>query len=421
MHAPATRSAPSAPAVPRPPDTRELGAQLALVMLVVLAASYVVNAMDRQVFPVLLPNISRDYGFSLAEGGFLSTIFTLGIGIGGIPSGYLLDRFSRKTVIVAGIAIYSVFTVLTAFSLSFYDMATYRSLTGVGEAMQNAALFSAVGAYFYQRRAMALGSLNFAYGLGGFFGPLLGAQLFTATGTWKTPFYVYGLAGLVFVVVILAVVPKLFTERAEESRPGSPSADRMPARLINRNVVLGAIAAVVVGLSMYGYIGLYPTFLREQLGFSPEAAGFAASMFGLGALMGIPAGYLGDRFNQRWVITIALACGMGVGYLLFNVARDAITQDVLSFLEGTFGSGFLFVNVYSFVQRSVRPALIGRASGLFVASLYLPSALAGYLFALLVGQVGWGGAAIGQMVLLPIVGIVAMFLVDESRISRASS
>src|ERR687886_219598 len=163
MHAPATRSAPSAPAVPRPPDTRELGAQLALVMLVVLAASYVVNAMDRQVFPVLLPNISRDYGFSLAEGGFLSTIFTLGIGIGGIPSGYLLDRFSRKTVIVAGIAIYSVFT---------------------------------------------------------------------ATGTWKTPFYVYGLAGLVFVVVILAVVPKLFTERAEESRPGSPSADRMPARPI---------------------------------------------------------------------------------------------------------------------------------------------------------------------------------------------
>ena len=421
MHAPATRSAPSAPAVPRPPDTRELGAQLALVMLVVLAASYVVNAMDRQVFPVLLPNISRDYGFSLAEGGFLSTIFTLGIGIGGIPSGYLLDRFSRKTVIVAGIAIYSVFTVLTAFSLSFYDMATYRSLTGVGEAMQNAALFSAVGAYFYQRRAMALGSLNFAYGLGGFFGPLLGARLFTATGTWKTPFYVYGLAGLVFVVVILAVGPKLFTERAEESRPGGQSADLMPARLINRNVVLGAIAAVVVGLSMYGYIGLYPTFLREQLGFSPEAAGFAASMFGLGALMGIPAGYLGDRFNQRWVITIALACGMGVGYLLFNVARDAITQDVLSFLEGTFGSGFLFVNVYSFVQRSVRPALIGRASGLFVASLYLPSALAGYLFALLVGQVGWGGAAIGQMVLLPIVGIVAMFLVDESRISRASS
>ena len=421
MHAPTAHSAPPAPAGPRPAETRELGSGLALAILVVLAASYVVNAMDRQVFPVLLPNINRDFGFSLAEGGLLSTIFTLGIGIGGIPSGYLLDRFSRKTVILAGIVIYSVFTVLTAFSLAFFDMATYRSLTGVGEAMQNAALFSAVGAYFYRRRAVALGSLNFAYGLGGFFGPLLGAQLFTATGTWKTPFYVYGLAGLVFVVIIFVVVPKLFTEGVEDSRPAGGSADSMPARLVNRNVVLGALAAVVVGLSMYGYIGLYPTFLREQLGFSPEAAGFAASMFGLGALMGIPAGYLGDRFNQRWVIIIALVCGMAVGYLLFNVARDAVTQDALSFLEGTFGSGFLFVNVYSFIQRSVRPALIGRASGLFVASLYLPSALAGYLFALLVGQVSWGGAAIVQMVLLPIIGIVAMLLVDESRVYRASS
>jgi hypothetical protein len=56
-----------------------------------------------------------------------------------------------------------------------------------------------------------------------------------------------------------------------------------------------------------------------------------------------------------------------------------------------------------------------------VASLYLPSALAGYLFALLVGQVSWGGAAIVQMVLLPVVGIVAMLLVDEARGYRASA
>ena len=51
-----------------------------------------------------------------------------------------------------------------------------------------------------------------------------------------------------------------------------------------------------------------------------------------------------------------------------------------------------------------------------MASLYLPSALAGYLFALFVGQVSWGGAAIVRMVLLPIVGIAAMLLVDEARV-----
>jgi len=75
-----------------------------------------------------------------------------------------------------GIVIYSAFTLLTAVSVGFGDMFVYRALSGVGESMQNAALFSAVGAYFFANRAMALGSLNFAYGLGGFLGPLLGAD-----------------------------------------------------------------------------------------------------------------------------------------------------------------------------------------------------------------------------------------------------
>jgi hypothetical protein len=141
---------------------------------------------------VVLPAISDELQFSLASGGFLATIFTLGIGLAGVPAGYLLDRYSRKSVMLIGIMIYSVFTVLTALAFGFFDMAIYRGVTGVGEAMQQAALFSAVGAYFYQRRAMALGTLNFAYGLGAFFGPLFGGKLLEATGAWEIPFYIYG-------------------------------------------------------------------------------------------------------------------------------------------------------------------------------------------------------------------------------------
>ena len=135
---------------------------VALTSLVVVAGSYVVNAMDRQVFPVLLPDIRHEYSFTLAQGGLLATIFTLGIGLAGVPTGFLLDRLSRKAVMLIGIVIYSAFTLLTTVAVGFGDMFVYRALSGVGEAMQNAALFSAVGAYFFANRAMALGSLNFA-------------------------------------------------------------------------------------------------------------------------------------------------------------------------------------------------------------------------------------------------------------------
>jgi MFS family permease len=406
-------------------STREGGARLtkavALTSLVVLGASYVVNAMDRQVFPVVLPDIRDEFGFSLAQGGLLATIFTLGIGLAGVPTGYLLDRLSRKTVMLLGIVIYSAFTLLTAVATGFGDMFAYRALSGVGEAMQNAALFSAVGAYFFANRAAALGSLNFAYGLGGFLGPLLGAKMAVASG-WRTPFILYGLIGFGFVLLIALAIRKRFTEQVEgHTGDAAPrSFDHVLPTLYNRNVLLLGLTAVVVGLAMYGYLGLYPTFLQNVLGFSKGQAGTAASMFGLGALVGLPAGWLGDKVNQKWLLIVALLAGCVVGYLIFNGPTSPAGQNILSFCEGAIGSGFCFVNVYSAMQRSVRPAMIGRASGIFVTCLYVPSSLAGYLFAELKNGLDWGGAGLVQLTLLPLIGVVAMLFVDPRRFSNAT-
>jgi hypothetical protein len=43
-----------------------LSTPLAITMLVILALSYVVNSMDRQVFPVLLPAVSEELGITLS-------------------------------------------------------------------------------------------------------------------------------------------------------------------------------------------------------------------------------------------------------------------------------------------------------------------------------------------------------------------
>ena len=57
------------------------------VGFLVLALSFMVNAMDRQVFAPLLPAIRGEYGFSLQSGGLLATGFTLGMAIAGVPPG----------------------------------------------------------------------------------------------------------------------------------------------------------------------------------------------------------------------------------------------------------------------------------------------------------------------------------------------
>src|SRR3984893_19021621 len=79
---------------------------VAIAMYCVLLVSYVLMAADRYLFPVLAPDVRKAFGFSLANTGLLSTIFTLGLGIGGLPTGYLLSPLSRKNIILVGIAIF---------------------------------------------------------------------------------------------------------------------------------------------------------------------------------------------------------------------------------------------------------------------------------------------------------------------------
>ena len=66
----------------------------AVATLSVIAAGYVVNAMDRLVFPTLLPTLATEYGFTLLAAGLQANIFTFGFGIAGIPGGFSCAKAS---------------------------------------------------------------------------------------------------------------------------------------------------------------------------------------------------------------------------------------------------------------------------------------------------------------------------------------
>src|SRR5215468_10453965 len=156
-------------------------------MFGVMLGSYVINAMDRQLFPLVAPDVRREYGFSLAGVGLLSTVFTLGMAVAGIPTGFLLARFSRRAVLQTGIAVFSAGTALTVVSRGFPDMLLYRTATGIGEAMQLTVLLAIAANYFAGHRAAALGAVNFSFAIGAIIGPMLGSALLGAYGMWQVP------------------------------------------------------------------------------------------------------------------------------------------------------------------------------------------------------------------------------------------
>lgn len=395
-----------------------LTTEKAAVMLAILAASYAATTMDRQALFLLLPAIGKALRLPLTQLGALSTAFSLGMAATGLPAGLILDRFGRRAVIVLGAAASALGTLLTALSLGFGDMVRYRVLSGLGQGLENAGVYAAVGSFYATlgRRTTALAAVSMGYAAGSVVGPALGAFLGARLG-WRFAFAALGLVGLALTgLVLLCVAPELTEAKANMGgRPGAVSR----ADLWNGNLIIGIVVTLFVGVAEYGYLGLYPTFLMERRHFAPMTAAWCFSLFGVGGLAALPAGWVGDRLRLKPAMIGALLAAALCGYLAFHALALPWQQAALTFFQGIVASGFLYNAAYALLQRSVSSPFVGRASGIFVTAFYLASGAAGYLFASLVAAVGWGMAATIQLVLVPLAAVGATLLMRDERLMPA--
>lgn len=381
----------------------------AIAMYGVLLLAYSVNAADRQLFPLLAHDVRVQYGFSLSDTGLLTTIFTLGLAVAGLPTGYLLARFSRKTVLLVGIAIFSLGTALTVAAHGFPDMLIYLAATGIGEAMQLTVMIAVAANYFIGYRAAAIGSMNVFFGIGAFAGPIAGSVLLNSYQSWHAPMLSFGVLGLVMIAAIALSVRPWFseTQRAAEVKADQRGADA----LHNRNTLILTTLSVIAGLSLYAFTGMYATYLRETLHYTPKAAGFVQSFYGAGALLSIFGGWFGDRFSPRVVLSAAFFCVAALGYLCFHGSPAVAPHVILTFAFGAIGSGTIYVNLAGYHVKAVRSSLSSRASGMFVTSLYAAAASAGYLMGGIATHAGWSTAGALQISLLSAVaGVLALTL-----------
>jgi DHA1 family inner membrane transport protein len=401
---------------PRTSDTA-----IAVAAIAVLICSYCINAMDRTLFPLMLTDVRREYGFTLPQAGLMSTFFTLGMAFAGIPTGYLMSRYSRKTVIQVGILIYSATTIITVAAFGFADMLLYRAITGIGEAMQLTALLAVFSSYFSRYRATGVGILNYAYAGGAAIGPALGAKLLVEYATWRAPMIVFGVIGLGMMALIAAVVrPRLSETNTANQREATPSTGG-GTTLKNLNTCVLVILSIIFGLALYGYLGMYPTFLREQLHYAPADAGRVMSIYGLGVLVSVVSGWLGDRFSPRVILGTSFLIASAIAALLFNGPTDFAAQATLSLLLGATFSGTIFVNLAACHVKSVSANLAGRASGVFVTSLYGSATIAGYVIGWIVGLAGWTVAGNLQLVLLCFAGAVISLALRPERMARRTA
>lgn len=388
----------------------------AIAMYGVLLVAYLLMAADRFLFPVLMTNVRDEFGFSLTNAGLLTTIFTLGLGAGGLPTGYLLSHFSRRTVMIVGIAIFSSATALTAVAQGFLSLLLLLAATGIGMAMLATCMFALAASYFSNNRAAAIGSVNASFGLGGICGPILAGVLLASYGSWRVPMVAFGAFGFVMIALILMTVRPWFSETQAVAQARA-STGKGATTLMNRNTVVLTVLSAICGMSLFGFVGMYPTYLRESLHYTAPSAGFVMSFFGLGALASIAGGWVGDRYSPRIVMVSAFVCQAAVGYLLFNGSTELAAQAFLTCALGVVGSAVIYVNLAGYHVKALQGSLASRGSGMFVTSFYASSAIAGYLMGWLANDVGWVMAGMIQISLLSLAGAALSLALRPNQMS----
>ncbi|MFF9915602.1 MFS transporter [Streptomyces sp. NPDC013457] len=385
------------------------------MMFGLLLLAYSVNAMDRMVFPVLLPEVRAEYGFSLDQSGLQSTIFALGMGLTGIPAGIALARLSRKLLIVVGTVIFSVATLLTVVSVGFVDMLAWRVLSGVGEALQLAAILTVAAGAFPRNRGLAIGAVNVAFATGAVIGPVVAAELLERHGTWRSPMLVFGLAGLLVTVMVAVVVSRRFTEASEQqNQTQSVGGSRS---LLSWNPMVLAGITVLFGLADFAYIGLYATYLRDELGFTPGQAGLAVGLSGLAAFASPLGGWLIDRLDPRFCLGSMNVLTAAAAAALFLGPPNPAWHVTFSFLFGLFASGGVYVAVAGLLVRSVDPAIAGQGSGMFITCVYVAAGVSGYVFSHLVTGLGWVDAGLVQVAGFSLAGALLALLLRPASFS----
>jgi EmrB/QacA subfamily drug resistance transporter len=385
--------------------------------------------LDVAIVNVALPSIKSDLGFSQTSLQWVITAYAILFGGALLLGGRLADLLGRRRLFIAGLALFSLSSLLCGLAWSEASLIAFRGLQGLGGALLAPAALSLLMTTFAEgrERNLALGIYGAASGSGAAVGVLLGGVL-TSYLSWSWIFFInvpVGVAAIALTPVLLkesraAVATRHFDlpgavsitaglmllvyamTRATNDGWGadttlallggagalvltfivielrSPS-PLLPLRIFRLRTLTSANAAMaIVGAVAFSEFFLLTLYLQEVLDYSAVQTGVAFAGFALAVVVV-------SNLAQAVVGRIGVRPTLTAGLLTFAVSVAMLTRlpvhgsyfrDLFpAFVLGGAGMGLSFVPITIASLSGVERSDAGVASGLINTSRQIGGAI----------------------------------------------
>jgi SHS family lactate transporter-like MFS transporter len=265
---------------------------------------WTLDAFDFFVVVFTLPALAQDFHTDIPAMAATIAVTLAFRPVGALIFGLMADRYGRRLPLMLDLVFYSIIEVLSGFAPNYTTFLILRALFGIGMGGE-----WGVGASLAMEkvparwRGVLSGLLQEGYAVGYLLAACCYFFVFPHWG-WRPMFFIGGLPALLALFVRYRVKESAVWQKTRhESWSGLGR-----AIVANWKLFLYLTALMMMmNFSSHGTQDMYPTFLKEQRGFSPRQVATIAVIFNLGALSGgVVFGLLSDRFGRRRGMMAAL-------------------------------------------------------------------------------------------------------------------
>ena len=329
--------------------------------LAALSLAMLLASLGTSIANVALPALGDAFGASLAQVKWVVLAYLLAVTAGVVFAGRLGDRFGRRRLLLAGLALFALSSVLCAAAPALPVLVFARIGQGAGAAAMMA-LAMAMAVEAPGRSGSALGLLAAMSAAGTALGPALGGALVALAG-WRALFLLCAVGAAAALVLARISLPARAAPPAKRNQAGFRGTRRLfRDPLLATSLAAGPLASAVVMAALV--VG--PFYLTYGLGQDAARVGLILSSGPIvAALAGVPAGRLTDRFGGFAVAAGGLVLmTLGCASLALLPLSSGISGYVLPIALTTLGYALFQTGNNSLVLRRAPDDQRGLVSGL---------------------------------------------------------